>query len=225
MPKTLENFVKYCHRYDPTISVSSGHKLDCSVDDYYPEYYGYSKDYIPVEEFNFYFSCLAKQYLQANLSEVIQHIHKYSDGGPMRIGSEPSLDELNQIVNPYNRYKQYIYYESDTQGNGWIVVRRRISKNGEFIDRVPEEMIFYFRGVGKTLVEADKNLVENYAAYLEDREKTIQFLLTRQLPLTLAEFIDICQSHDKTFNGSAQKTLLLKKMQLINLIIIRDLKT
>lgn len=185
-PKTLEEFVEYCHCYDSTVVLTSG---STEPDDDYD---------IP---YKIYFKCEAKQYLRTEPAKVIEYFKKHPNIINETQPNRRAESQLNSILNCYFVYKEYVYYETPRDNYYWVLTRKRTPEStrlgGEFV-RERE-----YRGTGKTVAEAEKKLIEVYAKYLEKRDNAIRFWYTQ--PRTTDEFIKICNKCNITIEEGSCK--------------------
>lgn len=186
-PKTLEEFVEYCHCYDSTVVLTSG---STEPDDDYD---------IP---YKIYFKCEAKQYLRTEPAKVIEYFKKHpniiNETQPNRRGES----QLNSVLNCYSVYKEYVYYETPTDISYWIVRRKPKVESPRLGSEFVRER--EYMGRGNTLAEAEKELIERYAKYSERRFNAIRFSYTQ--PRNTDEFIEICNKSNITIRKGSCKT-------------------
>lgn len=185
-PKTLEEFVEYCHCYDSRVLVSSG---STEPDDDFD---------IP---YKIYFKCEAKHYLRTEPSKVIDYFRKNPNIIGETLPNRRVETQLESLLNCYSFYKEYIYYETSRDSYRWIARRKCQPEytrlGGEFV-RERE-----YRGTGNTLAEAEQKLIEGYAKHSEKRVNAIRFSYTQ--PRTTDDFIEICsKSNITTIKGSCK---------------------
>lgn len=177
-PKTPIEFLKYCSLYNPMIDVNeqvirSVTNLQLDRESWFEGFSGY----ILMEQLGVSPEKI-KSYVRCGVNLAADK--KYQNRNPQDI-------KFLSSKNYYFESLIYIYYELVDSSFQWLSIKLLQNRFGCYRK---------FWGVGKSISDADHQLMNDYHNYLKERDEKILWCLTKGIPINGNDFINILKKNN-----------------------------
>ncbi|WP_016949149.1 hypothetical protein [Anabaena sp. PCC 7108] len=181
-PKTPIEFLKYCSLYNPMIDVNE--QVIRNVTNLQLDRESWSEGIegqILMNEL-----CLSSEKIQTFFRCGV-NVKPYKKYKPVTLKQVNTLEPENQ----YFETLIYIYYELVDTSFQWLSIKLMQNSTLRF-----KRLGCYrqFWGVGKSISDADNQLMNDYHNYLQERDEKILWCLTKGIPINCDDFINLLKN-------------------------------